>query len=260
MHSNTRLIKLTILVLSLGLTAAPVWGASRKKGPVIEPRARQVLQQAGDFMKSAQNFTFIMETVREVVMETGQRIQYSSRHEVGVRKPDGVKVITEGDLGDFTLWYDGSSIIVHNEDRNIYSREEVPDNIDAAFDYLAKEQGITPPMISLLYSDPVTLWKQRVESGFYVGLNRVRGVKSHHLAFTSEGVDSQIWVAAGLSPVILKVVLTYKDKNGAPQYIAYFSDWDLSPFLPDSLFMSILPRNALLSDFSELSSEESGNE
>jgi len=252
MHPNTRLIKLVTLVLFLSILAAPVWGASKKKGPVIEPRARQVLQQTGDFMKSAQSFTFALETIREVVMETGQRIQYSSMHEIAVRKPDGVKVISDGDLGDHTLWYDGSSITVHNADRNIYSREKVPSTIDAAFDHMKKEKGITLPMVSLLYSDPVKLLKEKVSSGFYVGLNQVRGVPCHHLAFSSEDVDSQVWIAAGLSPVILKVVLTYKEQKGTPQFTAYLSDWDLSPFLPDSLFKSVLPKNALLSDFDKL--------
>jgi hypothetical protein len=252
MHPNTRLVKFFPLVLFLGILAAPAWGASEKKDPVIEPRARQVLQQAGDFMKSAQNFTFTMETVREIVMKTGQGIQYSAMHEIAVRKPGGVKVISDGDLGEFTLWYDGSNITVHNADRNIYSREEVPNTIDAAFDHMAREKGITPPMVSLLYSDPIKLLKEKVNSGFYVGLNQVRGVPCHHLAFSSDNMYFQIWIAAGLSPVILKVVLTYKEEKGAPQFTAYLSDWDLSPFLPDSLFKSVLPKNALLSDIEKL--------
>ena len=256
MHLNTRLIKTFSLVFLVVLFAAPAWGASEKTGPAIEPQARQVLQQAGDFMRSASNFTFSMESVREVVMDTGQRIQYSAMHEIAVRKPDGVKVISDGDLGDFTLWYDGSSITVHNAERNIYSRFEVPDTIDAAFDHLAKEKGITPPMVSLLYSDPVKLLKEKVRSGFYVGLNQVRGVQCHHLAFSSEDMDSQVWIAAGLSPVILKVVLTYKEQEGWPQFTAHLHDWDFSPFLPDGLFTSVLPKNALLSDFDRLRAED----
>ena len=252
MHPNTKLIKVLSLVLFLGVLAFPAWGASKERGPVIEPRAREVLQQVGDFMRSVQTFTFTMETVREVIMDTGQSIHYSAMHEIGVRKPDGVKVISEGDLGGFALWYDGSSITIHNKEKNIYSREMVPDTIDAAFDHLAKEKGISPPMVSLLYSDPMKLLKEKVSSGFYVGLNRVRGIQCHHLALTSEDMDFQVWIAAGLSPVILKVNLTYRNQKGAPQFTAYLSDWDLSPFLPDSLFKSILPKNSLLTDFDKL--------
>ena len=252
MHPKSRTIKLLSLVLLSGFLAVPAWGASEKKGPVIEPQARQVLQQAGDFMKSARNFAFTMETVREVVMETGQKIQYSAMHQVAVRKPDGVKVISDGDLGDFTLWYDGSNITVHNEERNVYAVEKVPDTIDAAFDHMAEKRGITPPLVSLIYSDPMEMLKKKVESGFYVGLNQVRGVRSHHLAFTSKEVDTQIWIATGLTPVVMKTVLTFRDQKGTPQFTAYLSDWNLSPFLPDSLFGSVLPKKAILSDFGML--------
>ena len=258
MHPNARLIKILPLVLFLSILAASAWGAAEKKGPVIEPRARQVLQQAGDFMKSAQTYTFKMETVREVVMETGQKIQYSAIHEIAVRKPDGVKVLSDGDLGYFSLWYDGDSITVHNSEQNIYSTEEVPGTIDAAFDHIADKKGITPPMVSLLYSNPIELLKSQVSSGFYVGLNQVRGIPSHHLAFTSEDTDTQIWVAAGLSPVILKTVLTNKDEKSSPQFTAYLSDWEMSPFLPDGLFKSILPKSALLCDFKRLGATDHG--
>ena len=249
MHPKTRVTQLSVVVLLLGIMAVPAWGASGEKGPVIEPRARQVLQRAGDFMRSAQSFTFSMETTREIVMDTGQKIQYSGLHEIAVRKPDGVKVLSDGDLGDFSLWYNGDSITIHNSEQNIYCSQEAPDTIDAAFDYLAKEQGITPPMVSLLYSDPIELMKSKVSSGFYVGLNQVQGQPSHHLAFTSEDTDTQIWVAAGLSPVILKTVLTSKDETSAPQFTAYMSEWDFSPYVPDSLFESILPKSALYCDF-----------
>lgn len=250
MHFNSKQMKALSLVLFLGILTVPARGAFGEKAPVMEPKARQVLQQAGDFLKTAQSYTFAMETIKEVVLDTGQKLQFSAMHEVAVRKPDGVKILSEGDLGNFTLWYDGASITVHNSEQNLYSTEEVSDNIDAAFDQIADKKGITPPMVSLLYSDPVALMKDGVKSGFYVGLGRVRGVESHHLALTSEDVDTQIWVAAGLSPVIVKVVQTRKNETGAPQFAAYLSDWDLAPFLPDSLFNSVLPKSALLCDFS----------
>jgi hypothetical protein len=113
-------------------------------------------------------------------------------------------------------------------------------------------------MVSLLYSDPLKMLKEKVDSGFYVGLNQVRGVESHHLAFSSKEMDSQVWISTGLSPVILKVVLTYKMQDSSPQFTAYLSDWDFSPFLPDSLFNYILPKNALLTDINNLRTGDSG--
>jgi hypothetical protein len=252
MRTNNRLLRSFSLTLSLSLFAGTAWGASSHKGPVIEPRARQVLQQVGDFMKSAERFTFTMEATREVVMETGQKIQYGSVHDIAVRKPDRVKVISAGDLGDFKLWYDGNRLTVLSVERNTYSTETVPATIDEAFDKMAKEKGISPPMVSLLFSDPIQILKSKVRSGFYVGLSKIRGVECHQLAFSSEEMHSQIWISAGVSPVIRKVVLTYRKEKSTPQFTAYLSDWDFSPVLPDSIFMYILPKGAILADFESL--------
>ena len=259
MHFNGRLIRTVPLALSLSLLVCTAsWGASKQKGPVIEPKARQVLQQVGDFMKSAERFTFTMEATREVVMETGQKIQYGSEHEIAVRKPDGVKVITDGDLGDFRLWYDGSRITVLSVEKNSYSTGAVPGTIDEAFDKMAREKGISPPMVSLLYSDPIQILKNKVRSGFYVGLSKVRGVECHQLAFSSEEMDSQIWISTGISPVIQKVVLTNRKEKYTPQFTAYLSDWDFSPVLPDTIFMYILPKGAILTGFNSLRPSDSG--
>jgi hypothetical protein len=259
MHFNGRSIRIVPLALSLSLlVCTAAWGASKQKGPVIEPKARQVLQQVGDFMKSAERFTFSMEATREVVMETGQKIQYGSVHEIAVRKPDGVKVISDGDQGDFKLWYDGSRITLLSVERNTYSSAEVPGTIDEAFDKMAKERGISPPMISLLYSDPIQILKNKVRSGFYVGLSKVRGVECHQLAFSSKDRDLQIWISTGISPVIRKVVLTNRKEKYSPQFTAYLSGWDFSPVLPDTIFMYILPKGAILADFDSLRPSDSG--
>lgn len=259
MRTNNRLLSSFSLTLSLSLLVCTAsWGASKQKGPVIEPKARQVLQQVGDFMKSAEQFTFSMEATREVVMETGQKIQYGSVHKIAVRKPGSVKIISDGDLGNFKLWYDGSRITVHSVERNTYSIETVPSTIDEAFDQMAREKGISPPMVSLLYSDPIQILKSKVRSGFYVGLSKVRGVECHQLAFSSEEMHSQIWISAGISPVIRKVVLTYRKERNNPQFTAYLSDWDFSPVLPNSIFTYILPKGAILADFESLRPLNSG--
>ena len=58
--------------------------------------------------------------------------------------------------------------------------------------------------------------------------------------------------------MILKTVLTNKDEKSSPQFTAYLSDWEMSPFLPDGLFKSILPKSALLCDFKRLGGTDPG--
>ena len=136
-----------------------------------------------------------------------------------------------------------------------YSSVEVPDNIDEALDYVAENYGIAPPLISLAKTNPLEILNEMATSGFYVGLNHVRGIPCHHLAYTTEEVDVQLWIDNGLTPLIQKIVITYKLEPGKPQFVAYFTDWNFSPHLPDSVFTFFKPKNALLVPMKKIDAE-----
>ena len=54
----------------------------------------------------------------------------------------------------------------------------------------------------------------------------------------------QLWIAQGDQPLPRRLVLTYKKAEGQPQFWAQFSDWNLSPEVPDSLFVFTPPEGA----------------
>jgi hypothetical protein len=57
-------------------------------------------------------------------------------------------------------------------------------------------------------------------------------VPCDHLAVrTAGGVDFQVWIAQGDEPLPRRIVITYKDENGQPQFWADFSNWNLAPEL-----------------------------
>ena len=113
--------------------------------------------------------------------------------------------------------------------------EALPE-IDGALDRLFEVYGSSVPLADLLYADPYRTLMEHVESGFVVGKNSVDGTPCHHLAFMQEGLDWQIWIADGPRPVPLRLVITYVDEPGAPQYIAELSKWDFQPRLSDHYF------------------------
>ena len=67
---------------------------------------------------------------------------------------------------------------------------------------------------------------ENVQSGYLVGARPVNGTACHHLAFSQEAIDWQIWIEDGPMPLPRRLVLTYKDEPGAPQYRAEFT-WEL---------------------------------
>jgi len=270
--SRNRVFLITMaLVGFLGMAAASPAFAVHKGVAFVEPSARKALKIVNDYMRDADSFTFTMQTVKdELVGDTHQMIQYAGVHDVAVRRPDKLKVRSYGDLGEIRLWYDGSRMTVLDildynvepdevlGDNMTYTWVEAPDTIDAALDYVDKNFGFAPPMISLVKTNPLEIINEMATSGFYVGLNHVRGVRCHHLAYTTEFVDVQLWIDNGLTPLIRKIVITYKEEPGSPQFTAYFTDWDFSPHLPDSVFKFLKPKSALLVPAKKINAEGEG--
>ena len=69
-------------------------------------------------------------------------------------------------------------------------------------------------------------------------------VVTHHLAIRSEGVDMQIWVAQGDEPLPRRIILTYMNAPGQPQFRCDFTEWSLAPKVADDSFTFTPPADA----------------
>jgi hypothetical protein len=83
-----------------------------------------------------------------------------------------------------------------------------------------------------------------MRSAAYVGLHQVRGVKCHHVMGRQENVDWQLWIQAAEPFVPRKLVITYKELPGQPQYIAFLDDWNVAAEVPDATFTFTPPAGA----------------
>ena len=131
----------------------------------------------------------------------------------------------------------------------------VSDLVDEALDTASERFGITLPLEDLIVSDPYASAIQKVVSGSDLGPVTVLGVPCEHLAFSQDVIDWQIWIEDGVKPVPRKLVITYKDEDGSPQYTAIFSDWDFQTKLPDFLFTFEPPAGASKVNVAEIKSE-----
>src|SRR5260370_37007430 len=74
-------------------------------------------------------------------------------------------------------------------------------------------------------------------SAEYVEKTTITDVPCDHLAVrTAGGGDFQAWVAQGSEPLPRRIVITYKDEKGQPQFWADLSNWNLAPDVSDALF------------------------
>ena len=238
-----------ISVMCAVLVSSQALGGSAE-GPPIDPQADKLLQQMGEYMKSTKQFTFRADVSFDQVLESGQKLLYTQSVNVSVRRPDRLQAHVKGDINNKGFWFDGKRITLLDKKLNAYATAEVPADIDAALEHLVDRFGVTAPVSDLVLNDPYPALSKNIQTGSYIGLNEVHGVKAHHLAFTQESIDWQIWIKDdGGKPVPKMLVITYKQVEGSPQFTALLSDWNFSPRLQDSLFTFKAPEKAIRMEF-----------
>ena len=125
-----------------------------------------------------------------------------------------------------------------------FGRLETQELFDDAVDTARDEYGIDLPLIDLAVSDPYKDATAKVQGSRYYGISPVLGVLCHHLAFTQENVDWQIWIEDGPQPLIRKFVITYKNEPGQPEFTAFITHWDITDPIADSDFVFSPPVGA----------------
>lgn len=231
-----------VLLVGATLTA---WGQAAIGGRAgIDPDADRILRRMGNYLARATQFSFRAYKTVDFLLDSGQSIHLSDTTNVVVRRPDRVWAKSVGDTQNDQAWYDGKQLAILDRDENVYAVVEVPDNIDEMMDYVVEKLQIAVPLADMLFSDPYTMAIEKVRSGRYLGIHHVQSVKCHHLAFRQEGLDWQIWIEDGDMPVPRKLVITYKELPGHPQFIALLGKWDMAAKAPDDLFVFKAPAGA----------------
>jgi hypothetical protein len=200
----------------------------------IDPEAHRLLRQMGKYLGDAREFSFRAAITYDVVQAGSQKIQYGGTSRIAMRRPNKLHVRYSGDERETRVFYDGKTFIILNPLKKVYTKTSVPPVIDAAIDQVFEKHGFTVPIADLVYQDPYRVLIENVESGFLVGRAWIKGKPTFHLAFTQNEIDWQIWVEDGPRPLPRKLLITYKNEPGSPQYTALLSGWNFQPRLSDS--------------------------
>lgn len=210
----------------------------------VDQDADRILREMGDYLRSADEYTFRADITNDEVVDD-QMIQWGGVARLSLKRgPDRLNVEYNGDDMRRRVVFDGKTITMHNQTRNVYAITEVPPDVDGALDHLFEVFGSSVPIADLVYSDPYRTLIENAETGYVVGQHLVNDVLCHHLAFAQETIDWQIWIEVGPRPVPRKLVITYMDEPGSPQYVAELSEWNFTPRLSDHYFTFRPPESA----------------
>lgn len=224
-----RLLGAAIIALAVALLlgAGPAPAATTAEQGA---EAKAILLKMAGFLAQTQSFSVTVRNGYDAIQEDGERIEFGERRKILLHRPDRLRVEIERSDGDRGLVvFDGLAITAFKADDNVYARVEKPGSVDGAVVYLVRDLQMILPLARMFLTTLPRELEKRVESVAYVEENTLFDVPTDHLAARTAEVDFQVWVAQGEEPLPRRVVLTYRNAPGQPQFRADFSDWNLAP-------------------------------
>jgi hypothetical protein len=255
MRNGRRFSRWSFIMAMAALTVGVGFSTySQGQSAEIEPKADQLLRKMSDYLGGLQQFSFQTENNVEIVLRSGEKIQYDNPAEVLIRRPNKLRADRKGDLVDQEFYYDGKTLTLYHKEGNYYATVAAPSTLDETIDFAREVLDVQAPGGDLIYKNAYNILTEDVISGFYVGLSVVGGIKCHHLAFRGNEVDWQIWIEEGEKPMPKKFIVTSKWMTGAPQFTVMIKSWNLSPKVTEDLFTFLPPKDAQKIEFVRLTS------
>lgn len=187
--------------------------------------AEALLKAMSDYLASQKSISFKYDTSLEVVTKEGQKLALASSGSVGLNRPDRIRVTRTGGFADVELLFDGKTVTIFGKNLNAYTQADVPGDVDNLVEQMREKFKRPLPGADLLSSDPYTAMMEGVTDVKDLGSGVIDGTECDHLAFRTEEVDWQIWIAQGDAPRPCRYIITNKTADAAPQYTVDVREW-----------------------------------
>jgi len=210
-----------------------------------DPEAKAILMKMAEFIAKSPAFSLTLRSSYDAIQKDGQYIEFGEKRRILLQRPDRLLVETERSDGERgMLLFDGKEITAFKTDDNVFTRADKPGTVDDALVYLVRDLQFVLPLARILHTGFPQQMEKQIVSISYVEENTIFNVVTDHLAIRSEDVDMQLWVAQGKDPLPRRIVITYKNASGQPQFRGDFFDWSLTPKITADSFTFTPPAGA----------------
>ncbi|HQR24212.1 MAG TPA: DUF2092 domain-containing protein [Steroidobacteraceae bacterium] len=254
------LVGLAGAIATAGSVSSPAYGADAAPAPagaaaastgakaqLPEPQrgAAEQLTRMTDTLAGLKSFSVVFRDGYDVVQASGQKIEFGETRTVTVVRPNLMRVeeVSSDGLRDLAL-FGGHEISVLDADANVYAQVPQPGTLDESLVYFVRELRMRMPLALLFSTQLPEALAGRVKTIDYVESTDIVGVPTHHIAGRTDNVDFQFWVAATGKPLPVRVVITYVQSPGEPQFWATFARWNETPKIAADTFKFTPPAGA----------------
>ena len=148
-----------------------------------------------------------------------------------MQRPDRLRVEVERSDGERgSLTYDGRWLTAFNATENVYARTgKGGQSRPGAGLHRPRPEGRHFRWRACSRPNFPRTWRNAPRSVTLVEVSTLFDVPTDHLAIRTQEVDLQLWIAQGPEPLPRRVVITYKNAPGEPQFRADLFDWKIAP-------------------------------
>ena len=211
----------------LALATASVAAQAQSAG--VAPEAKQILKASTDFLASQQRVSADTRNTLEIVLKSGQKIEFNSTGRQSVQRPNKLRSERSGDLVEQLFVYDGKSLTLSQPQDKVYAQVAAPGTLEEMLDFARIKYDVVAPLGDMIFKNAYDILMDGVTEGIVVGQAVIEGVLCDHLAFRAPEVDWQIWIQQGAQPLPRRIVVTTLDLPNAPQFAATVTRWNLEP-------------------------------
>ena len=234
------------LIGVLPLAAPALHAATQQKKPVISEEASAALMRMGQTLRGAEQFSFQARTIRVYADANGQPLHIFHTLKVVVHRPNRMLVDVSGDDGSSKLVFDGKTAVIYSAAQKKYASIPVPEGtIQAMMKEAMGRLGVDFPLADFLTEAPDKAFLSGISSGRVVDTVTIDGSPYLHLFFSQPpGIELELWLAKDNQSLPRRLIVTYRDLPGQPNFIAEFSDWNLDIHPSDAEFTFQPPPDA----------------
>lgn len=216
---------------------------------IKDEQALNLLKGMSDTLANAKTLSFKARSLVPIAAPNGQLISLFGNSRVVMQRPDKLFVESRGDLFPNDLYYNGKTVTAIGLGKNFYvERETESPTLDDAILSANPGADALAPFIEMLVSDPYAMLTYELLTAMVVGQSVIDGVKTDHLAFTSKGVDWELWIGTHDKLPHLMVV-SHREGERQPTFTVAFSNWKLNAPVPARTFNAVIPKGAVKLDF-----------
>jgi hypothetical protein len=256
---SANLLKLTpvvFLALVCAAMAAPLRAQDKDKADKLDPKVVELCKKVGDFYKTAKTLHTDVTFVAKGEVN-GQKKEISITGVCELERPNRLafKTQLDGDAKKGTdVISDGTKLTLYRKALKEYVQEDAPKDMS---EFGPKVQQVGPIEAGTLFpniltADPAGSLMEGVNSCSYVGMEKVDGTSAHHMKFSQDQFDWEMWVAADGKPFVLRMTRKVDADDNKGTVDETYKNWTAdTPIAKDSFTFSPPKDAAKVDDFKE---------